>query len=253
MGSTFPMPSGEQPHQFHDQAKRRKRRIGLIVAACGAALLPVVVALSSAPREPAPVAHGILPKTSSGATVREQRAGSPTGSRTTTTTTPVRGPRPAAPPIPAAPLRIENTTLLSPEDVPAAGITLPIQTLGRIQIPKIGLDEELRDQITQESIDLGPSHWPGTALPGGLGNTVIAGHRNSHSAPFRDLANLAPGDTIALVASGRTFNYSVTELFVVNPDAVWITEQGNGRSLTLFTCHPLGESYQRLVIRAALT
>ena len=53
-------------------------------------------------------------------------------------------------------------------------------------------------------------------------------------------------------AYGRTFTYAVTEMFVVAPDAVWITEQATGHTLTLFTCHPIGSDAQRLVVRATL-
>ena len=205
------------------------------------------IALTSAPAESGPVAHGILPRTASSPAVRVRPAGSVelASSATSATTNP-------SPPVAAASPPVEDTTLLSPEDVPDPSAILPIQLIGRIQIPKIGLDTDLRDQITQESIDLGPSHWPGTAAPGGYGNAVIAGHRNSHSAPFHDVGNLAPGDTINLVTGDRTLTYTVTELFVVNPDAVWITEQTPGHNLTLFTCHPLGQSSQRLVVRATL-
>jgi sortase A len=48
------------------------------------------------------------------------------------------------------------------------------------------------------------------------------------------------------------FTYHVTEMFVVNPDAMWITDQKPGRTLTIFTCHPIGSSAQRLVVRANL-
>ncbi len=184
----------------------------------------------------------MLPRTKAPAHLVERRAAA-RARATTPTTTPSR---------PAAPPPVE-TALHSPVDVPDPSVHLPISVIGRIQIPKIRLDVELRDQITQESIDQGPSHWPGTADPGGEGNVVIAGHRNSHSAPFHDLSDLAPRDLILLVdAYGRSFTYAVTEMFVVAPDAVWITEQTAGHTLTLFTCHPIGSDAQRLVIRAAL-
>ena len=51
---------------------------------------------------------------------------------------------------------------------------------------------------------------------------------------------------------GRPFTYKVTDMFVVNPDAMWITEQSPGHTLTIFTCHPIGSSAQRLVVRATL-
>jgi sortase A len=215
------------------------------VALAVAAVIGLIVVNAAAAPDPH-VAHGLLPRTASGApAVVRARAAAPT---TTTTTAPAPVPPPAV-----APQSVEDTTLHTPEDVPDPSVRRPIQIIGRIQIPKIGLDTELRDQITQESIDLGPSHWPGTAAPGGFGNAVVAGHRNSYSAPFHDFAALRTGDAVVLVdASGRAFTYRITEMFVVNPDAIWITEQTAGHNLTLFTCHPIGSAAQRLVVRATL-
>lgn len=214
--------------------------VGLV--ALGTALAVVLaLALDQAPAGERHIARGVLPRTAAEASAPPAHPEPSTPATTATTSPPPSTPTPLA------------ETLLQPADVPARDVILPIQVMGRIRIPKIGLDTELRDQITQESIDLGPSHWPGTAAPGGFGNAVIAGHRNSHSAPFHDVGNLAPGDTIDLVdAGGQVFHYVVSETFVVTPDAVWITEQTPGRTLTLFTCHPLGSAAQRLVIRAAL-
>ena len=206
------------------------------------ALLVLTAAVAPDPRFP----HGPLPRTASGpaADVR-LRASGPT---TTTSTTTV----PPAPAVAVAPAPVD-TMLLVPEDVPDPSVRRPIQIIGRIQIPKIGVDTDLRDQITQESIDLGPSHWPGTATPGGYGNAVIAGHRSSHSAPFHDLGALVAGDAVVLTdQAGHVFTYKITEMFVVNPDAMWITDQKPGRTLTIFTCHPIGSSAQRLVVRATL-
>jgi sortase A len=205
------------------------------------ALLVVTAATAPDPRFP----HGPLPRTASiPASDVRVRASRPTNT-TTTSTVPVAPPAVAPAPV--------DTTLLVPEDVPDPSIRRPIQIIGRIQIPKIGIDTDLRDQITQESIDLGPSHWPGTAAAGGYGNAVIAGHRSSHSAPFHDLGALVAGDAIVLRdQAGRAFTYHVTEMFVVNPDAMWITDQKPGRTLTIFTCHPIGSSAQRLVVRATL-
>src|SRR5205085_8452330 len=135
--------------------------------------------------------HGPLPSTAS-IPKSDVRVRAVRPATTTTTTAPV------APPVAVAPAPVD-TTLGVPEDVPDPSVRRPIQVIGRIQIPKIGVDTDLRDQITQESIDLGPSHWPGTAAPGGYGNAVIAGHRSSHSAPFHDLGALTNGDSIVLI------------------------------------------------------
>ena len=220
-------------------------RLVVRLIALGTALAVVVaLALDQAPASERHVARGVLPRTAAARAEASARPVRPDRSPATATTPPSSAPAPA----PVA------ETLLQPADVPAPDIILPVQVMGRIRIPKIGLDTDLRDQITQESIDLGPSHWPGTAAPGGFGNAVIAGHRNSHSAPFHDVGNLRPGDFVDLVdGGGQVFHYVVTEMFVVTPDAVWITEQTPGRTLTLFTCHPLGSAAERLVIRATLT
>ncbi len=236
----------------HERRARRLRHVRRVRRALATALISALVSLvavlaTTTPTETSHIAHGNLPRTAfEPQPVTHSRLQSNDAPVTTTTTT-ITQPT-------AATLATADTVLPSPEDVPDAGDTLPTAIIGRIQIPKIGLDSELRDQITQESIDLGPSHWPGTAMPGGFGNAVIAGHRNSHTAPFHDAGNLRVGDQITLVdGSGHAFHYAVTEMFVVDPSAVWITEQTPGHTLTLFTCHPLGLSAQRLVIRAALT
>lgn len=210
-------------------------------------LILTLVLSANAGEDPPRIARGPLPRTASGALAERRTRASRSQSASPSTTTTTTAPEP--PPTPP----VEDTTLRQPVDVPDPSVRLPIAMMGRIQIPKIGLDAELRDQITQESIDLGPSHWPGTADPGGFGNAVIAGHRNSHSAPFHDLANVQKGDTITLVGGfGISYHYTVTEMFVVAPTAMWITEQTPGHTLTIFTCHPLGSSSQRLVVRATL-
>jgi sortase A len=227
------------PPLLHTRPPARPRWWCLAVA-LGVAFTSLLVANASASDVRLP--HGPLPRTAASAVTLRERATGPAAPTTTTTA-----------PAPAVVTPPEDTTLLTPEDVPDPSVRRPIQIIGRIQIPKIRLDADLRDQITQESIDLGPSHWPGTAAPGGYGNVVIAGHRSSHSAPFHDLGVLQAGDAIVLVdTSGRSFTYSVTDQFVVEPDAMWITDQKPGHTLTLFTCHPIGSSAQRLVIRATL-
>jgi sortase A len=234
-------PKGPSPYATRPRAWTRWSAAFGVVAS-----VALLVATATSTPSP-PMAHGVLPRTAAPASTPAlatdllRTVTSPTSSTTTTSTT-----LPAPPPV-------ENTTLPTPEDVPDPSVREPIGIMGRIAIPSLGLNTELRDQITQESIDLGPSHWPGTAGPGGFGNAVIGGHRSSHSAPFHDLGNLHAGDRIILSNGyGQVFTYSVTASFVVSPEAMWITEQTPGHTLTLFTCHPIGSSAQRLVIRAAL-
>ncbi|MSO79523.1 MAG: class E sortase, partial [Acidimicrobiia bacterium] len=146
------------------------------------------------------------------------------------------------------PLKLPVPTA-SPSD-PHADV--PVVDIGRIAIPRIGLDTPLYEGIWETVIDVGPGHWPGTAKPGGWGNTVIAGHQVTYGHPFRELGQLVPGDQIIVSTSDGTFNYAVTETFVVDPSAVWIADQESVRTLTLFTCHPPGSEAFRYVVRAEL-
>ncbi|HSF87118.1 MAG TPA: class E sortase [Acidimicrobiia bacterium] len=133
----------------------------------------------------------------------------------------------------------------------------PVQSVGhlvgRIRIPDIGLDTAVRAGVAIEVIDQGPAHWVGTAQPGETGNVVIAGHRTTHSAPFRQLDQLEPGSLIYLT-NPRDFEvmYRVTETFIVEPKDIWITYETSQPMLTMFACHPLGSAAQRIVVRAEL-
>ena len=125
--------------------------------------------------------------------------------------------------------------------------------LGRISIPKIGLSEVLHQGVSLTSIDRGPAFWPGTALPGELGNMVIAGHRVTHTKPFRDIDQLVPGDRI-YVSGPDSFAhvYEVTSSEIVEPKDMHIVTQSIAYEATLFACHPPGSADFRYVVHLRL-
>jgi sortase A len=128
----------------------------------------------------------------------------------------------------------------------------PIREIGTIEIPKIGLKHTLHHGISLRNIDMGPSHWPGTAFPGETGNVVIAGHRVTHSRPFRNIHELVPGDLVHFDVAGVRTTYTVTGSEVVAPTAIHIIDQTPTPTATLFACHPPGSARQRYVVRLAL-
>lgn len=128
----------------------------------------------------------------------------------------------------------------------------PIVEIGTIEIPKIGLAHKIMEGITMRNIDQGPSHWPGTAFPGEVGNSVFAGHRVTKTKPFRNLDQLVPGDRVFFTVNGIRSEYSVTETLIVNPKDVWIANQTPTPTATLFACHPPGSARQRIVVRMDL-
>jgi sortase A len=139
-----------------------------------------------------------------------------------------------------------------PAPLPNAAARVPLVVFGRIQIPKIGLDQVVHEGVEQMVIDAGPAHWPGTAAFGSWGNVVLAGHRTTHTEPFLRVAELVPGDPIILSDAEGTYTYHVTGIEIVPNTALSIVDQHPGRSLTIFSCHPIGSSAQRIVVHAEL-
>ena len=128
----------------------------------------------------------------------------------------------------------------------------PVTEIGTIEIPTIGLTHRIFHGITMRNIDLGPSHWPGTAFPGEAGNAVFAGHRVTKTRPFRDIHQLVPGDLVHFTVRGVRSTYSVTGHKVVTPKALEIVEQTPTPTATLFACHPPGSARYRYVVTLGL-
>ena len=157
--------------------------------------------------------------------------------KTPTTTTPTS----TLPPLP------------QPEDSPAnPNAKVPVNQIGSIEIPKLNMTQNVYEGVTLTVLNVGPGHWPGTAEPGGYGNTVIAGHRVTHSKPFRNVDKLVAGDDIFVTTAKGKFNFKVTSIEIVYPKDIWIVDQTPGFRLTLFACHPPGSATQRIVVHAEL-
>jgi sortase A len=153
-------------------------------------------------------------------------------------------------PATAAPTVVE--TLPQPAAPPEPRADEPYVELGTLEIPKLGVAQPLLEGITLNTLDIGPGHWPGTAMPGKLGNSVVAGHRTSHGKVFRDIDQLVAGDEVVLTTADGRFVYLVTEISIVQPDALYIIEQTPEYTATLFACHPPGSTRQRIVAHLAL-
>lgn len=128
----------------------------------------------------------------------------------------------------------------------------PVISLGRIQIPKIGVDDEMFEGIRMTTLDYGPGHWPGSAMPGQAGNIVVGGHRTSKHRVFRDVDQLVAGDQIIFTDDNGTHVYAVSKVQVVEPTDVWIINPTPTPTATLFACHPPGSTAQRIVVFADL-
>lgn len=129
-------------------------------------------------------------------------------------------------------------------------IVLQTGFVGRIEIPRIGLDAVVLADTDDRSLDLGAGHLSRTALPGEPGNVVLAGHRDSH---FRKLRDIQLGDSIRVTTPLGTFEYQVEETITVRPEQVEVLEDVGRPVLTLVTCYPfeyVGPAPKRFIVRA---
>lgn len=141
-------------------------------------------------------------------------------------------------------------------DEPRAPIELANgDPIGIIEIPAIGVTKYVVAGVETSDLKKGPGHYPNTPFPGELGNAAIAGHRTTYGEPFRQLDELAVGDSVVVTdLVGRRFTYLVTGQQIVTPKDSWVVDTVDPTiaTLTLTTCHPEFSAKQRLIVFAEL-
>jgi sortase A len=163
----------------------------------------------------------------------------------------------AAPSTTSTTLAPTTTSTLAPLPVPDpppadAYADVPVNQIGSISIPKIGLEHPIYEGIWLTVLDHGPGHWPNSALPGQRGNTVFPGHRVTHTHPFLDLDRLAPGDQIIFHMPDADQVYAVRQTIIVKPADMWVVDQTETPTVTLIACHPKHSAAQRIVVKGDL-
>ncbi len=128
-----------------------------------------------------------------------------------------------------------------------------IVVIGELLIPKLDLDVAISEGVSSRMLRYSVGHFTGTALPGAAGNCAIVGHRSYLWGEFFNrLDEMFPGDEIILSRDGKSYTYIVTEKFVVEPDELWVLNQGEMNELTLITCTPIRVASHRLIVKAEL-
>ena len=86
------------------------------------------------------------------------------------------------------------------------------------------------------TLAFGPGHLSASSLPGQRGNSVIAGHRDTH---FSFLQYLAVGESLRIETSdGRELSYTVVDLDVVDSRRGSLVLDTDESMLSLVTCYP---------------
>jgi sortase A len=159
----------------------------------------------------------------------------------------------------------------------AAPLTKPVvppygSGLAILFIPRLGAHYKFAVVQGTSTADLikGPGHYPGSAMPGQIGNFAVAGHRTTYLHPFYDINELRQGDSVVVETRSTWYTYRVQNIphtaaryqEIVSPSDVSVAfpvpDQPNPnltptqRVLTFTSCNPRYSAAQRIVVHGLL-
>lgn len=108
--------------------------------------------------------------------------------------------------------------------------------VARIDAPRQRETMMVLSGASGRTLAFGPGHVDGTPLPGGQGNSVVSGHRDTHFAFLRELRK---GDALLVqAANGSTARYVVAASEVVHRKDMRVLLDAGDDRITLVTCFP---------------
>lgn len=147
----------------------------------------------------------------------------------------------------------------------AAEFDLPLkkgEAFALLRIPRLGENYRVPivEGVSLPDLSQGVGHYPETALPGEVGNFAVAGHRATNGEPFAYLDQMNTGDDVVVETGTTWYTYEVTKEYIVAPTQVGVilpvpNEPGaepRQQLMTLTTCNPRWDSYERLIFHAEL-
>ncbi len=125
-------------------------------------------------------------------------------------------------------------------------------------VPRFGADytRPIAEGIgVHDVLNVGIGHYPGTQMPGQLGNFAIAGHRTGWGAPLADIVNLQVGDSIYIETADGWYRYVFRSSEYVMPTGVSVLEpvpqlvgqSPTDRIITVTSCNPPLTAAERVV------
>lgn len=162
------------------------------------------------------------------------------------------------------------------------------QAFATMTIPKLGSDWRYTvvSGVTIPDLRTGVGWYPGTSLPGEVGNFATAAHRDGSTAPYMHIDTLTTCDDIHVNTQDGSYTYRVVPvdgsaeaaaafaecapnapdtmgvpgLHLTTPDDVTVLNSTPGLDIpanqpwmTLTSCHPRFSSAQRIIVHAVLT
>jgi sortase A len=126
------------------------------------------------------------------------------------------------------------------------------QALGRIRVPRMGVNMILVNGTDEETLKKGPGRDLRTFMPGENRLVYIAGHRTTYLAPFSHIDRLRPRDRVTLELPYATFIYSVTHHRIVKATDLAVLRSPRHELLELQACHPRFFASHRYIAYARL-
>lgn len=125
-------------------------------------------------------------------------------------------------------------------------------------IPRFGADytRPVAQGINADVLRAGVGHYPGTQMPGEVGNAAFAAHRTGNGSPFFDIEKLQVGDSVYIEMEAGWYRYvfrsveyvPATGVGVLDPVPQTAGVTPTDRLLTLTSCNPLFTASERIIM-----
>jgi sortase A len=126
------------------------------------------------------------------------------------------------------------------------------EAIGRIHIPRMGVDMVLVNGTDHDTLKKGPGRDLRTFMPGENRLVYVAGHRTTYLAPFSHIDRLRRGDRVTVEVPYATFVYSVTGHRIVVATDLSVLRSPKHELLELQACHPRFFATHRYIAYARL-
>jgi sortase A len=161
----------------------------------------------------------------------------------------------------------QNETRAKPAPISTSAPAVPVvskapgnaQKFGILIVPRWGKDWErpiAQGVGVADVLDaIGVGHYPGTQMPGQVGNFAIAAHRHAYGGGFEYVHELHVGDHVFVETKAGWYQYSFRDIQYVQPTQVNVLQpvpmepgvKPTDRIITMTTCNPFFSTAERMV------
>jgi sortase A len=122
--------------------------------------------------------------------------------------------------------------------------------IARLHVPRLDLDIVVVNGTSSGDLRRGPGRHTETYMPGEGKLVYVAGHRTTYGAPFSQINELEPGDSISVELPYGKVEYRVTKHLIVDDNDLSVLESDGREELVLQACHPRFFASQRYLVYA---